>query len=192
MGHVDRIPVFTSPSSYSTYRSTVCVIYCRNGWGYSWRALKHKTIATQLDPDENSPLFCWKLLEASLKFHLFTREGWLKPFITRNASLFKENSMGLVNLGLGDYKKNGKKWRECSGVHMHAQTRWSETQFISWQKLHRPSSRTHLRALMWKVKAIRLCEPPHIPRAACCTIRKSSELHSIKQVTLRFTRSRAH
>lgn len=46
---------------------------------------------------------------------------------------------------------------------MHAQTLWAETQFISWQKLHRPSSRTHLRVLMWKVKAIRLCEPPHIP-----------------------------
>lgn len=55
-----------------------------------------------------------------MKFHLFTRKGWLKSFITRNASLFKENSMGLVNLGLGDYKKierNEENAAECACMH---------------------------------------------------------------------------
>lgn len=60
---------------------------------------------------------------------------------------------------------------------MHAQTLWSVTQFISWQKVHRPSSRTHLRALMWKVKAIRLCEAPHIP-PMLPNVQLESQVHS--------------
>lgn len=164
----------------------ICEICCKNNIRYSIAAPKSEIMATQLD---------WIFLNILLenggrilkKIHLFTGKDWLKSFIMRNASMYKIISMSLLNLGFGDYKKHKKKWRECGRVRRHAQALLSVTQFISWQKLHRPCSRTHLRALMWKVKAIRLCEPPHIPPVLPdVQLENQVCLCSIKQVMQRF------